>query len=311
MYRKLTGLGIALLVVMIAVLTIGYGLGAYFVDFALKRGNDMDPMAPPAACRFIHDKNRQAVERPSKEFDEWTARSTDGRRLAATHYSPEKSQGKWAILVHGYGIDQQYTGDYAKVYLDHGYDVLTPDLCASGKTEGQYITMGVKESEEIAIWAQQIKAKDPDAEIVLHGVSMGAATVLLAAAREDIPALTAVVEDCGYTSAYEMFSDQLKVIFDLPEFPIMPCVDVVSGLKTGAQISEAAPIKVMGRIKAPVLFVHGAEDKLIPPGMMDRLYEACTAQKEKLTIEGAGHGNAMPTNSQLYWTHIFKFISAT
>ncbi|MBO6244827.1 MAG: alpha/beta hydrolase, partial [Anaerovibrio sp.] len=215
------------------IMVLGYAIGTYFVNFALKRGNDTDPLAPPAACLNIHDKNRTIPAQSKYKNEEWTATSSDGRHLAATHYIPDNPGSRWAILVHGYGRDQRYTGDYAEVYLEHGYQVLTPDLCASGKSEGQYITMGVKEGEEIAVWANKIKAQYPDAQIVLHGVSMGAATVLMAAARDDITGIAAVIEDCGYTSAYEMFSNQLGVIFDLPEYPIMPCVDVVSGLKTG------------------------------------------------------------------------------
>ena len=291
------------------IMVLGYAIGTYFVNFALKRGNDTDPLAPPAACLNIHDKNRTIPAQSKYKNEEWTATSSDGRHLAATHYIPDNPGRRWAILVHGYGRDQRYTGDYAEVYLEHGYQVLTPDLCASGKSEGQYITMGVKEGEEIAVWANRIKAQYPDAQIVLHGVSMGAATVLMAAARDDITGIAAVIEDCGYTSAYEMFSNQLGVIFDLPEYPIMPCVDVVSGLKTGVKVSDAAPIRVIDRIKAPVLFIHGSADKLIPPSMMDRLYDSCRSKKKKIIIEGAGHGDSMTTDSETYWKNIFDFLS--
>lgn len=294
----------------ITILAVGYAIGAYFVDYALKRGNDTDPLAPPAACVSIHDKTREVPALPKAKSEPWHNVSADGRNLAATHFFPEKPGKRWAILVHGYGRDQRYARDYAEAYLARGYQVLTPDLCASGATEGQYITMGVKESEEVARWAAQIKAYDPEAEIVLHGVSMGAATVLLAAAREDMPGLVAVIEDCGYTSAYEMFANQLGVIFGLPEFPIMPCVDVVSGIKTGARVSAAAPLKVMPNIKAPVMFIHGTADKLIPPAMMEELYNACRAPKAKFIVEGAGHGDAMKAAPKDYWQAIFNFLEA-
>lgn len=299
----------ALLILILLVLSAGYAVGAYFVDFALKRGNDTDPLTPPAACINVHDKERKLPAQPAAAHEIWNGTSPDGRHLAATHYSPAEPGKKWAILVHGYGRDQRYAGDYAEVYLEHGYQVLTPDLCASGETEGQYITMGTKESEEIAVWATKIKETDPDAEIVLHGVSMGAATVLMAAARDDIPGIVAVLEDCGYTSAYEMFSNQLGVIFGLPEFPIMNCVDIVSGLKSGAKVSDAAPIRSVKHIKVPVLFIHGDADKLIPPEMMEQLYSACMSKKEKFTISGAGHGDAMKTDREKYWKNIFEFLS--
>lgn len=298
----------ALLGSIVVCLTIAYWIGAYFVDYALKRGNDNDPMALPAACERIQDKGRTIPAQPAMPSEDWEIAANDGRHLAGTHFLPERSGHHWAILVHGYGRDQRYAGDYATEYLARGFHVLTPDLCASGKSEGQFITMGVKESEEIVLWTQKVRNYDPDARIVLHGVSMGAATVLMSAAREDIIDVVAVIEDCGYTSAYEMFSDQLGVIFGLPPFPIMSFVDVVSGIKTGARLSEAAPITSMSRMKVPVLFIHGEEDRLVPPRMMDELHAVCPTMKEKLLIGGAGHGDAMQQDKEKYWDTIFGFL---
>ena len=308
---KKTGswIGGVILALIAVFLASAYFIGAYFVDYALKRGNDVDPMALPPACERIQDKGRLLPQWPEAPSEELEIAASDGRKIVATHLVPDNPGEKWAVLVHGYGRDQRYAGDYAEEYLAKGCHVLTPDLCASGKSEGQYITMGVKESEEIALWTQEISAKHPQAEIVLHGVSMGAAAVLMAAARADADNLYAVIEDCGYTSAYEMFSAQLGVIFGLPSFPIMNFVDVVSGMKTGARISEAAPIKVIGQIKVPILFIHGSEDRLVPPIMMEELYTVCKTRKEKLIVIGAGHGDAMKEDGKAYWDCIFAFLS--
>ena len=300
--------GTVFVVCMAAVLVTGYAVGNYFVNYALKRGNETDPSAPPAACASIHDKSRKIPAMPAAVTENWSADASDGRRLAATFFAPPKNEHRWAILVHGYGRDQRYARDYAKAYLEKGWNVLTPDLCASGESEGQYITMGVKESEEVARWAAKIKERDPEAKIVLHGVSMGAATVMLAAGRYDVPGLKAVVEDCGYTSAYEMFANQLGVIFGLPEQPIMTCVDAVSGIKTGAKVSDAAPLKAMPNIKVPVMFIHGDADTLIPPAMMEELFNECNAPKTKLIVEGAGHGDAMKAAGEKYWKAVFGFL---
>lgn len=298
----------AIIVFMVLVLAAGYAVGDYFVNYALKRGNDTDPLAPPAACVSIHDESRKIPAMPSAPAEKWNIEATDGRRLVATFFAPPQNGHRWAILVHGYGRDQRYARDYAEAYLEHGWNVLTPDLCASGESEGQYITMGVKESEEVALWAAKIKERDPEAEIVLHGVSMGAATVMLTAGRYDVPGMSAVIEDCGYTSAYEMFANQLGVIFGLPEFPIMPCVDVVSGIKTGVKVSDAAPLKAVPNIKVPVMFIHGNADKLIPPAMMEELYKACNAPKTKLIVENAGHGDSMKEAKEEYWRAVFSFL---
>ena len=110
-----------------------------------------------------------------------------------------------------------------------------------------------------------------------------------------------------YTSAYAMFSNRLGVIFGLPEFPIMTCVDVVSGIKIGTKITDAAPLKAVPRIKVPVLFIHGAADTLVPPAMMEELFATCKVKKEKLIIEGAGHGDAMVTDRGKYCDCVLNF----
>ena len=290
------------------VLAAGYAIGDYFVNYALKRGNDTDPLAPPAACVNIHDKSREIPKMPDSPSEKWRMTMPDGRHLTAIYYTPSENGHPWVLLAHGYGRDQRYVRDYAAVYLEQGYNVLSPDLCASGESEGMYITMGVKESEEVARWATKITERDANAEIVLHGISMGAATVMLAAGQYQIPGLAAVIEDCGYTSAYAMFTSQLHAIFGLPEFPIMTCVDILSGIKTGVKVSDASPLKAIANIKVPVMFIHGAVDKMVPPSMLEELYNACHAPKTNFVVEGAGHGDAMIVARKEYWKAVFSFI---
>jgi fermentation-respiration switch protein FrsA (DUF1100 family) len=225
--------------IIITIISVaGYFIGDYFVNFALKRTDNQ----PPKATANITNPNLKAPARPNFNSEIWTIKSADGLNLHATYFIPENESHKWAILVHGYGRDQTFAYDYADEYLKHGYNVLTPDLRAAGTSEGIYLTMGKLESQDIAIWAEKILEKDSQAKIIMHGVSMGAATVMMASAL-DVKNLCAVVEDCGYTSAYDMFTAQLQVIFGLPEFPIMKFVDMVSHMKTGYPISTAAPIR--------------------------------------------------------------------
>ena len=278
-------------------------MGDYFVDFALKRGDDL---SPPKACADIADPNLKAPPAPNFSAEDWTLESFDGLKLYAKKFSPAESSNRWAILIHGYGRDGTFAYDYADEYLKRGWNVLIPDLRASGQSEGQFITMGALESRDVYDWAKKIPA---DAKIVLHGVSMGAATALMTAALEP-PNLIAVVEDCGYTSAYVMFAEQLNKIFGLPEYPVMPCANLVCKFHTGVKISDAAPLAVVDKIKVPVLFIHGDADKLVPFEMMTQLYDACAAPKEKFVVAGAGHADAKPTNPAAYFDKVFSFLDA-
>ena len=156
------------------------------MDYALLRDNPGDPTAIPEAAAAIVEPGLEAPAKPQAENEQWTITSQDGLKLVATHFSPDKPSRLWAILVHGYGRNQSYVWDYAAEYIKRGYHVLTPDLRAAGLSEGKYLTMGVKESNDIVLWAKEIVQKDENAQIVLHGISMGAATVMMTAAHRII-----------------------------------------------------------------------------------------------------------------------------
>jgi len=290
------------LVIIVWLSCVAYAVGDYFVDFALKRGEDL---SPPKACADIADPNLKAPPAPDFPAEDWTLESFDGLKLHAKRFSPAESSERWAILIHGYGRDGTFAYDYADEYLKRGWNVLIPDLRASGQSEGQFITMGALESRDVRDWAAKLP---DDAKFILHGVSMGAATALMTAALEP-KNLVAVVEDCGYTSAYEMFAAQLNKIFGLPEYPVMPCADWVCKFHTGVKISDAAPLAVVDKIKVPVLFIHGDADGLVPFEMMGRLFDACAAPKEKFAVEGAGHADAKSKNPAAYFDRVFAFLN--
>lgn len=90
----------------------------------------------------------------------------------------------------------------------------------------------------------------------------------------------------------------------------MPCVNAVSKIETGVAVSDAAPIKSVGRTQIPMLFIHGDADKLIPHSMMQTLFDASGAPvKEQWTVAGAGHADAKPSNPTAYFNRVFEFLN--
>ena len=162
----------ALLAVSGCIFAAGYYVGNYLVGFGLVRGTAENPMAPPRAYALLMPPGTWNYTRPDAPSEEWALESADGLRLVATHFTPEHPTGNWVIVAHGYGCTQENSYYIAANYLAMGYDVLTPDLRSSGQSQGTFVTMGLKESEDIVHWAQRIADAQPDARIVLHGVSM-------------------------------------------------------------------------------------------------------------------------------------------
>ena len=294
------------LVIAVWLCCVFYAVGDYFVNFALHRGEDL---SPPKATVDIADPTMVVPPMPNFAVEDWTLESFDGLTLRAKKFTPAENSNRWAILVHGYARDGRFAYDFAEEYLKRGWNVLVPDMRASGTSDGEYITMGALESRDVFDWAKKISDANPDAKIILHGVSMGAATVLMTAALNQ-PNVVAIVEDCSYTSAYEMFAAQLKKIFGLPEFPVMTCANLVCKFKTGVKISDAAPLAVIDKISVPVLFIHGDADTLVPIEMMDRLFDACTAPKEKYVTAGVDHADSKYKNPVAYFDKVFAFLEA-
>ena len=217
---------------------------------------------------------------------------------------------RWALVLHGYRGD--YTGalQLAAPYYEAGYQVIAPDLRACGESEGDYVGMGWLDREDILRWIDFILADDPQAKIVIHGISMGAVTTMMTAGESTPDNVKAFVEDCGYTSVWDIFSSELQLRFGLPEFPILYTASGVARLRAGYSFTEASALAQVARCEKPMLFIHGTADDFIPYEMMDTLYNAKPGDnKAELTAEGAGHGEAMYALGDSYWDTVFDFIA--
>lgn len=301
-------IGIFLATVILLVTAAGWAVGDYFVDFAFKRGDKASMEAPQASIHIVA-KDLEPENMPDFPHEKWAITMDNGEQRRGTAFYTYYDNHDWVIMVHGYCRHQAYTWNYADEYLQRGYNVLTPDLNASGTSDGKYITMGVIESDDIVRWAEEIVKQDSQARIVLHGVSMGAATVMMATAKDLPPNVIACIEDCGYTSAYDMFSVQLEKIFNLPSFPILNCVDIVNKIKVGCYLSDATPINAVPQTKIPTLFIHGDADKLVPIEMEHELYTASKAPiKEEIIVSGAAHAAAVWADTDKYFDDIMNFL---
>ena len=220
-----------------------------------------------------------------------------------------ENSNKWAITVHGYINSAEYMSSIAYKYYNLGYNILMPDLRGHGRSEGNYIGMGWHDRLDIVKWIEFILEEDRDAKILLHGISMGAATVMMVSGEELPDNVKAIIEDCGYTSVKDELAYKLKSMFKLPAFPILNICSIITKLKCNYYIKEASAVEQLKKSKVPILFIHGQEDKFVPYYMLDELYNACKSDKDKLVIKEAGHAKSEKVNSKLYWEKVNSFIN--
>lgn len=309
--KKIIGIAISSILVIL-ILGLSF-VGNYFYNLALNPDTPKDivfgtPEEAEATSGQVLDSDIQWLLTESNYTDE-TLTSFDNLNLHAYKVLNQNDSNKWVITVHGYTSEGINMSSYAKNYYDIGYNVLIPDLRSHGLSEGDYIGMGWDDRLDIIDWINTILEYNPNAEIVLHGVSMGAATVSMASG-EDLPSnVKAIVADCGYTSVWDEFAYQLDDLFSLPEFPILNVSSLVAKVRAGYFLGEASTLKQVAKSKTPILFIHGDEDDFVPYYMMEELYNATSSEKEMLTIKNAGHAKASEVDPETYWTTVSNFTS--
>ena len=213
------------------------------------------------------------------------------------------------IAIHGYhSYNLKEYAHYLKFYHDLGFHILLPDNRAHGKSEGKYVGFGWLDRLDCIKWIYKIKEYfHRDLQVVLHGISMGSATVLMASG-EDLPNdVKCIISDCGFTSVYDELKHESKnhqIISSL----ILPTATLLSKKRVGYSFKEASTIEQVKKSKTPTLFIHGDQDDFVPTYMAYDLYNACAADKDLLIVEGAKHAESYLVNQELCEKTIVEFM---
>ena len=214
---------------------------------------------------------------------------------------------KYALVCHGYTSKAKHMAGFVNKFHSLGYNVLAVDARAHGDSEGTKIGMGWAERFDVIEWINYIISLEADAQIILHGVSMGASTVLMASGEELPKNVKAIIADCGYTSEWDEFRQEADVLH-IPWFPVLNASSAISKVRDGYDFKQASAVEQVKKSHTPTLFIHGSEDELVPYGMLNELYSAANCEKEILTIQGAGHALSSSVAPELYWNTVEKFL---
>lgn len=218
----------------------------------------------------------------------------------------------YAVFCHGYTNEPAGMAKYAYHFYNRGYNVMLP--AARGHERNMatgYIQMGWQDSKDLVYWINQIVEQDPQARIVLMGVSMGGAEVMMASGW-DLPSNVAcIVEDCGYSGVWDEFVLQMDNMFHLPSFPLLNLASFFCKVRAGYSFEEASATAQLAKATTPILFIHGDSDDFVPYSDLQTNYDACaSSDKQMLTVEGAGHGMSASIDPDLYWSTVDAFVDA-
>lgn len=238
-----------------------------------------------------------------------------GERHHAIFMRADSACGRTAIVVHGYTdncIKFLYLG--RMYHRDLHFNILLPDLHAHGLSEGEEVQMGWKDRLDLKHWcaiADSLFAPASAAErsrIVVHGVSMGAATTMCLSGDSIPDYIAAFVEDCGYTGVWDEFSGELRSQFSLPPFPLLYAASALCKLRYGWSFGEASPLRQVARCHRPMLMIHGDADTYVPFAMLQQLYRAKPIPKAKWVARGSAHAAAYLDHPAEYTSVVADFL---
>ncbi len=235
--------------------------------------------------------------------------SSVGDKIIADVFMNENPTDKWVIICHGFVSIPSDMAQFGREFANNCFNVILPTMRGHGDSPCGYTGMGWIERLDILKWIDYIIKINPDAQIVLYGVSMGAACVLMTTGEKLPSNVVCAVSDCAYTSVWDEFSLQIKEKYKLPAFPFLDAANGEFKKRSGFDLKDASSLEQVKKSTTPTLFIHGDKDDFVPFFMLDKLYEAAACEKEKFVVEGAAHAVSAMVAGEIYTQTVKDFIS--
>lgn len=251
-----------------------------------------------AGDRFLRDHDARPIK----------IKSEDGLMLYGDFVPAVNPKGT-ILLAHGYRSNKCLEfGAVFDFYHNKGLNILVVDQRAHGKSEGKYITFGVKESRDMQSWIRYHNENIGSYPMILSGLSMGASTMLYLADADLPENVRGIIADCGFTSPKEIIATVYRRTVHFPAGPSLWAADLFAQLLAGFGLTEKNTTKSLASSKLPVLMVHGASDAFVPCEMTQQGYDACTGKKTLLVVEGADHGVSFLVERDRYTKMVTDFL---
>ena len=309
--KKLLKTFLIVFLVLLILLSAG---GYYMVDYALSppnRGKDIEGSYEYMYKEYPHLLPYMDSLQQAKALRDTFITTTDGIRLHGFYVKAPIPTRQTAVIVHGYTDNAIRMMMIGYMYnRDLGFNIFLPDLRYSGQSEGNHLQMGWFDRKDVAQWINLVPTLFGDSVcVVVHGISMGAATTMMLSGDPQPEYIKCFVEDCGYTSVWDEFKNELKNQFNLPAFPLLHASNLICKLRHGWSFTEASALKQVAKCKFPMLFIHGENDTFVPTNMLYPLYEAKPQPKELWLVPSEGHARSYHDFPMEYTEKIKDFVT--
>lgn len=247
------------------------------------------------------------------EYERVSVKAHDGKLLRGRYYHV-RDNAPLLLAFHGYrsAATRDCAGAFA-LALKFNFNILAVDQRAHGESEGRVITFGIRERLDCLCWAQYAAERfGRDCPIVLCGISMGAATVLMASSLPLPANVVCIAADCPYSSPAAILR---KVSRDVgyPPALVYPFIWLGGWIYGGFRVTEADAVTAVRQAKVPILLIHGEDDGFVPCEMSREILKNCGSRAELHTFPGADHGLSYLTDPARYeriWADFFRSVPA-
>ena len=239
-----------------------------------------------------------------------TLEADDKSILVARKIVADETSSKWVVILHGYNGSMEDIYDIAMHYVKKGYNVLMPDLRAHGESEGSFFGMGWLDRLDVINWIDVILKDNPSAEVVIHGIDIGADTALMLTGEPVKSSVKAIVAEGAYTNAWEVVKKEYKTRHEKwPVFPLLHMINPVMKVWAGYSLKEADAVKQVKNSNIPILLIRGQNDTYVTEEMTTQLDKAIASEHEVFTVPAGTHEDCRYAEPENYYKKTFDFVS--
>ena len=258
----------------------------------------------PITTRNLPDETPTDFE---MEYEDVTITNSDGMKLAGWFIPSEN--GAVIIMQHGYKSTRDELLNEAQMMHAHGYGVLVTSVRAHDQSEGELITLGYYEMQDMEAWYQYLISRDdidPDKIGIIGNSYGGMLAIQYASVNENIKA---VVANCAFSSMSDTVSTSVRHFTGLPDFPFVPLIVFWAENMTGIQMEEIDTTRWIPDISPrPVFLMQGGRDTVISPESGQILYDAANEPKELWFDPELGHVGFDKERAEEYETRVSAFF---
>lgn len=296
-------------IIILAVLASGFVFEILLVKrdkpMPMSEGEIVSPLLEPTGKELLAFNATKLKKYMALPMEDVYTESFDGLKLKAKLY--RGTEDVTVICCHGYKSSPIL--DFvaiSEMYVEKGYSILLPDMRGHGESEGKYIGFGVLDAHDLKRWVDKMEEIFPGNDIFLHGMSMGAASVMNSADLFRNGEVCGIIADCGFTCPHDVFCHLIGDVYHVPRFPFIGAFELANMICAKYDFHTYDARYALADSPVPCAYICGTLDRFIPFSMAQSIAACC---ERHMFVEGGGHAASYMMETEKYRDFVTDFIN--